>query len=80
MGYGSRALGSGGPVYIPGNSAERGGLEVMAIDELMEAGTVAAMKEKGRWRQEGKGYLDVQSWKVSLATNTRLSMGLGMVP
>jgi obg-like ATPase 1 len=30
--------------------------EVMAVDELMEAGTVAAMKEKGRWRQEGKNY------------------------
>jgi len=30
--------------------------EVMAIDELMEAGSVAAMKEKGRWRQEGKNY------------------------
>jgi len=31
--------------------------EVMAIDELMEAGSVAAMKEKGRWRQEGKAYM-----------------------
>merc|ERR1719446_947882 len=30
--------------------------EVMAIDELMEAGSVAALKEKGRWRQEGKNY------------------------
>merc|ERR1712125_261525 len=30
--------------------------EVMAIDELMEAGSVAALKEKGRWRQEGKAY------------------------
>jgi obg-like ATPase 1 len=30
--------------------------EVMAVDELMEAGSVAAMKEKGRWRQEGKMY------------------------
>jgi len=30
--------------------------EVMAIDELMEAGSVAAMKEKGKWRQEGKNY------------------------
>jgi len=31
--------------------------EVMAIDELMEAGSVAALKEKGRWRQEGKAYM-----------------------
>jgi len=30
--------------------------EVMAIDELMEKGSVAAMKEAGRWRQEGKMY------------------------
>jgi len=30
--------------------------EVMAVDELMEKGSVAAMKEAGRWRQEGKGY------------------------
>jgi len=30
--------------------------EVMAISELIEAGTVAALKEKGRWRQEGKTY------------------------
>jgi len=30
--------------------------EVMAIDELMVHGTVAVMKEKGRWRQEGKTY------------------------
>jgi len=30
--------------------------EVMAIDELMEHKTVAVMKEKGRWRQEGKQY------------------------
>jgi obg-like ATPase 1 len=30
--------------------------EVMAVNELMEVGSVAAMKEKGRWRQEGKGY------------------------
>jgi obg-like ATPase 1 len=30
--------------------------EVMAVDELQEAGSVAAMKEKGRWRQEGKSY------------------------
>lgn len=30
--------------------------EVMAVSELMEAGSVAAMKEKGRWRQEGKAY------------------------
>lgn len=31
--------------------------EVMACDELIEAGSVAAMKEKGRWRQEGKAYV-----------------------
>jgi len=30
--------------------------EVMAVDELMEKGSVAAMKESGRWRQEGKNY------------------------
>jgi len=30
--------------------------EVMACDELIEAGSVAALKEKGRWRQEGKNY------------------------
>jgi len=30
--------------------------EVMAFDELKEAGSVSALKEKGRWRQEGKNY------------------------
>jgi len=30
--------------------------EVMAIDDLMQKGSVAAMKEAGRWRQEGKMY------------------------
>merc|ERR1712066_1098220 len=30
--------------------------EVMGIAELMEAGSVAAMKEQGKWRQEGKTY------------------------
>ena len=30
--------------------------EVMAFDELKEAGSEAAMREKGRWRQEGKLY------------------------
>ncbi|CAE8700158.1 unnamed protein product [Polarella glacialis] len=30
--------------------------EVMAFHELKEAGSEAAMKEKGRWRQEGKNY------------------------
>lgn len=30
--------------------------EIMAFDELKEAGSEAAMREKGRWRQEGKGY------------------------
>jgi obg-like ATPase 1 len=30
--------------------------EVMAANELIEAGSVAACKEKGRWRQEGKMY------------------------
>merc|ERR1719506_3482270 len=38
--------------------------EVMAIDELMEAGTVAALKEKGRWRQEGKNY-EIKDGKVN---------------
>merc|ERR1712032_131594 len=42
--------------------------EVMSIDELMEAGSVAAMKEKGRWRQEGKAYMvqdgDVIEFKI----------------
>jgi len=30
--------------------------EVMGVEELMEKGSVAAMKEAGRWRQEGKNY------------------------
>eukprot|EP00747_Dinoflagellata_sp_TGD_P161682 gnl/TRDRNA2_/TRDRNA2_178425_c0_seq1.p1 gnl/TRDRNA2_/TRDRNA2_178425_c0~~gnl/TRDRNA2_/TRDRNA2_178425_c0_seq1.p1 ORF type:complete len:404 (-),score=88.52 gnl/TRDRNA2_/TRDRNA2_178425_c0_seq1:136-1347(-) len=30
--------------------------EVMAFHELKEAGSEAALKEKGRWRQEGKNY------------------------
>lgn len=29
----------------------------MAFDELKEAGTEAAMKAKGRYRQEGKQYI-----------------------
>merc|ERR1711881_451705 len=37
--------------------------EVMAFDELKEAGSEAAMKEKGRWRQEGKNY-EVQDGDV----------------
>ena len=31
--------------------------EVMAFDELKEAGSEAAVKAKGRYRQEGKGYV-----------------------
>ena len=31
--------------------------EVMAFDELREAGSEAAVKAKGRYRQEGKGYV-----------------------
>jgi len=31
--------------------------EVMAFDELKEAGSEAEMKAKGRWRQEGKTYM-----------------------
>ena len=33
--------------------------EVMAFEELREAGTEAAVKAKGRYRQEGKGYVVV---------------------
>lgn len=46
--------------------------EVMAFDELKEAGSEAAMKEKGRWRQEGKNYEvqdgDVITFKIGQLT------------
>jgi obg-like ATPase 1 len=42
--------------------------EVMAFDELKEAGSEAKMKELGRWRQEGKNYVvqdgDVIEFKI----------------
>jgi obg-like ATPase 1 len=46
--------------------------EVMAFDELKEAGSEAAMKERGRWRQEGKNYEvqdgDVITFKIGQLT------------
>jgi len=46
--------------------------EVMSFDELKEAGSVAKMKELGRWRQEGKNYTmtdgDVVEFKIGQLT------------
>lgn len=46
--------------------------EVMAFDELKEAGSEAKMKELGRWRQEGKNYVvqdgDVIEFKIGQLT------------
>jgi len=49
--------------------------EVMAFDELKEHGSEAKMKEKGRWRQEGKTYEvadgDVITFKIGQLTEAK---------
>jgi len=58
--------------------------EVMAFDELKEAGSEAEMKSKGRWRQEGKTYEvqdgDVITFQVGQITEKKVVGKITAVP